>query len=235
MSGRADKHTGYRRVREILDRRYGTGLRYRLTDPVDILIATVLSQATTDTNSSAAFDQLKRRFPTWDRLATAPPDEVADLVRPAGFGPTRGQRLVQIAQRLKDDFGCVTLDELRNWDSELLLDYLQSLPGVGPKTAACVALFGFGLPVVPVDTHVMRVASRLGLIPEGLDISTAQRILSDLVSERELDLHMQLIAHGRAVCRPTRPRCDGCDLAEECQWRPDGKTRSGPLSAGGGF
>ncbi|MDI6895197.1 MAG: endonuclease III [Bacillota bacterium] len=209
-------------VDRLLQERYG-GDRSALllgqvdSNPVDVLVATVLSQATTDRASLAAFRRLKERFPRWEMLLGASTAQLEKLIAPAGLGRQKALRILDILKALQVRGGGVSLDFLRGMPAEEARRFLEGLPGVGPKTAACVLLFGLGRAAFPVDTHVYRVARRLGLVPEKVDRVRTQKILQEsLDPERYFRLHVNLIVHGRQVCRARRPRCSECPLAALC-------------------
>lgn len=178
---------------------------------------TVLSQHTSDANSGRAFANLKARFPTWDDVLEAPAEEVADAIRTGGLADTKSIRIQQILAEIGDREGSIDLTRLNSLPDHEVTDYLVSLPGVGPKTAACVLLFSMGRDAFPVDTHVHRVALRLGLIPPKTNADRAHRLLTDLTArEIRYELHVQLVRHGRTVCKPARPRCSDCVLFDLC-------------------
>jgi endonuclease-3 len=186
-------------------------------DPVAELVLTLLSQNTSDTNSGRAFTSLLSAFPTWDAVADAPVEQIEAAIQVGGLAKTKAPRLKAILQAVRQRapdwdlgfLGEVELEEAREW--------LRSLPGVGPKTAACVLLFALGRPALPVDTHVHRVAGRLGLIPAKTSAERAHEILERMVApELMYAWHMTLIKHGRRTCYARNPACPRCVLADVC-------------------
>jgi endonuclease III len=213
-----------RRLRTITDRlanEYGRPKLRPHRAPIDELVLTVLSQNTNDRNRDVAYFRLRERFPTWDAVAEAPVEEIEDAIRPGGLAPTKSVRIKQILDAIGDDdllwLEGAPLDEARA--------YLCALPGVGRKTAACVLLFSFGRPDVPVDTHVYRVGGRLGLWPPKLPLVKAHDELARLVGddgEFAYEAHVLLIRHGRRTCVARAPRCPDCPLRRIC---PEGRRR----------
>jgi endonuclease-3 len=184
---------------------------------IDETIATVLSQHTSDRNSERAFAQLKASFPGWEQVARAPAGQVADAIRCGGIADQKARRIQQILAAVREREGRIDLGRLHDLDDGAVEDYLISLPGVGPKTAACVLVFSMGRPAFPVDTHVHRIAARLGWIPPKTTAAQAHRVLTPVVPPSiRYDLHLALITHGRAVCRAQRPRCGTCVLRDRC-------------------
>jgi endonuclease-3 len=187
--------------------------------PLDELIATVLSQHTSDVNSAVAFSALRSRFPRWHDVMEAPVSSVADAIRPGGLANVKAPRIQAILRQVVAQSSSLSLDWLRELPVPQARAWLQSLPGVGPKTAACVLLFSLGLPAMPVDTHVHRVTRRLGLIKCDTDANQAHIMLERLIGEDRdaiYALHLNLIRHGREVCKAREPRCDRCALANVC-------------------
>ena len=186
---------------------------------IDEIIATVLSQHTSDVNSERAFAQLKDRFPSWEQVADADPDEVAGAIRCGGIADQKARRIQQILAAIEEREGRLDLGRLNDLDDESVETYLLSLPGVGPKTAACVLVFSMGRAAFPVDTHVHRVAIRLGWIPANTTADKAHQLLAPRVPPGiRYDLHVALIAHGRTVCKAQRPRCEVCVVRDLCDY-----------------
>lgn len=187
---------------------------------LDELIATVLSQHTSDHNSERAFTALRERFGSWEAVAAATDQAVADAIRSGGMAEQKAPRIRRILATVQAREGAADLSRLQTLDDAAVREYLTSLPGVGPKTAACVLLFSMGRPAFPVDTHVHRVAGRLGWIPPGAGAARAQDLLEELVPEEiRYPLHLALVTHGRRVCRARAPRCEGCVLHAGCPRR----------------
>lgn len=189
-------------------------------DAVAELVLTVLSQNTADTNSGRAFTQLMRRYPNWQAIADAPPEEVVATIQIGGLAQQKAPRIQQILRSVGARSPGWDLAFLRALPLEDARAWLRSLPGVGPKTAACVLLFALGLPAMPVDTHVERVAKRLGLIRERMTAEQAHTALEGLVEPADYyRFHMLLIKHGRRLCDARRPQCGQCPLAPDCPAR----------------
>ncbi len=213
-------------------------------DPVATLVNTILSQNTNDVNRDTAYERLRERFPregkgsetalSWEQVRDAPEEEVVDAIRPAGLGPTKGPRIQGALRTITEREGEITLDFLRDMSNEEARRWLTDLPGVGPKTAAIVLCFALGKPAFPVDTHVHRVSQRLGLIPEGTSREKAHDVLEDIVPEKlYYAFHLNLIAHGRAICHARSPECERCMLREACAyWR--GVTHAPAVEVEGG-
>lgn len=211
-----------RRVRAIRDKLreiYGSRRNDPHGDPVHELVLTILSQNTNDNNRDVAYRRLRDRFDGWDEVRDAPTIEVIEAIRPGGLANTKGPRIQEVLREIGPE---ADLDWLRQAPREEAVEYLTALPGVGRKTAACVMIFALDRPEIPVDTHVHRVGGRLGLFPMGISLEAAHdEMLAITDREDAYELHMNLIEHGRRVCRP-RPRCGECALARICPARRDG-------------
>jgi endonuclease III len=189
---------------------------------IDEVVATVLSQHTSDVNSERAFASLKDRYPHWEQVLDAPVGEVADAIRCGGIADQKAARIQRILAAIEEREGRIDLGRLHDLDDEAVEAYLVSLPGVGPKTAACVLVFSMGRAAFPIDTHVHRVATRLGWIPPRTTAEKAYRLLTPRVPpDIRYDLHIALITHGRTVCRARHPRCDACVLRDLCPFPPE--------------
>ncbi|MGE5596708.1 MAG: endonuclease III domain-containing protein [Hyphomicrobiales bacterium] len=196
---------------------YGMPVHVPHGDAIAELVLTVLSQNTADTNSGRAFTQLMRRYPSWDAVAVAPTEELVATIQLGGLAQQKAPRIQAILRAVAERSPGWHLEFLRDMPLEEARAWLRSLPGVGPKTAACVLLFALGLPAMPVDTHVERVAKRLGLIPEKLTPEQAHAALEALVPQDDYyRFHMLLIKHGRRTCTARRPLCERCPLEPDC-------------------
>jgi endonuclease-3 len=191
-------------------------------DPLEELILTVLSQNTSDVNRDRAYDAMRERFPTWEALAAADERHLAEAIRPGGLSNVKAPRILAILHRIRErEGGSLDLSWMRRAPSRRVRDYLTSLPGVGPKTAACVLAFSLGRPALPVDTHVYRVARRLGFIEPGVDAARAHGVMEEAVPPRlRVRMHVGLIRLGRQICRAGRPACETCPLQDLCPTAP---------------
>lgn len=202
----------------MLEELYGAPVAARV-DPLDLLVMTILSQNTTDVNSLKAYRSLKSAFPDYEDILISREKDIARLIKVGGLGEIKAQRIREALQRIKYDSSSLDLSFLEGLGKEAAMEYLLSLPGVGTKTASVVLLFGFGFPFMPVDTHVYRVSQRLGLIPKGASLEKAQRILEGTVpQEKYLSLHLNLIRHGRSICRARNPLHEQCGLRTICDY-----------------
>ncbi len=202
-----------------LAHRYGHP-RLEREDPLTLLVRTILSQNTSDRNRDVAFDALHGRWATWEAVLRAPTDEVAEAIKAAGLHHQRARRLHDVLGRVLEEAETLSLGFLERLPPEQAESWLLRLPGVGKKTAYIVLLMGFGIPRFPVDTHIQRVTTRLGIVPPKAEPHAA---LASIVPEgREEPLHLNLIRLGRQLCAARRPHCAACPLADLCA-HPAGK------------
>ncbi len=186
-------------------------------DPMTELVLTILSQNTSDANSGRAFMRLVARFPAWEALMAAPPQEIEREIAVGGLAKIKAPRIKAILEEVWGRRGSFDLSFLAQMPLAEAKEWLRSLPGVGPKTAACVLMFACGLPALPVDTHVHRVSQRLGLVPNKAGPAEAHDILEAMLRpEQVYPFHVSLIKHGRRLCRAQRPLCAGCPLLDGC-------------------
>ena len=209
------------RVRAIRDRLrelYGRPVNEPHGHPIAELVRTILSQNTNDHNRDVAYGRLREALPTWEEVRDAPLSAVEEAIRPGGLSQTKAPRIQDVLARLPTEGTEPTLEWIELADRDEAMAFLTALPGVGRKTAACVMIFSFGRPEVPVDVHVYRVGGRLGLFPPKAAFERAHdEMLAITDPDDAYELHMNLIEHGRRVCRP-RPRCGECGLRRMCPW-----------------
>ncbi|MGA2471019.1 MAG: DNA lyase [Solirubrobacteraceae bacterium] len=203
-----------RRVRARLRELYGIPSAAPHGRPLDELILTVLSQSTNDRNRDVAFRALRERFEGWEAVRDAPLEAVEEAIRPGGISKVKSRRIQEILRAIGDP---LSLDWMASAPVQASRDALCELPGVGRKTAACVLLFSFGLREVPVDTHVSRVATRLGLLRPGAPFEEQHdAMLAFTPPGAELELHLNLLRHGRRTCHARNPECSACALSRMC-------------------
>ncbi len=187
--------------------------------PLDELVLTILSQHTSDVNSVRAYEELRRRFPDWTEVAAAPVVAVADAIRSGGLAMQKAPRIQSALRTIYAQQGEYRLDFLADWPLEEARAYLTAINGVGPKTAAIVLLFALDRPALPVDTHVYRISQRLGLIGPKISEAQAHAILEPLLQPGQIyTFHLDMITHGRQVCKAQRPLCEICPLQRECDY-----------------
>ena len=185
------------------------------------LVLTILSQNTSDTNSGRAFMRLRSRLTTWEEMMSASPDEIVLQIQAGGLARIKAPRIKRILEEVWARLGSFDLSLLAEMPMDEAKAWLRSLPGVGPKTAACVLMFALGRPALPVDTHVHRVAQRLGLVLAKAGAAEAHDIIEAMLKPEEVyPFHISLIKHGRRLCRAQRPLCERCPLLDGCPGGP---------------
>jgi DNA (cytosine-5)-methyltransferase 1 len=214
-----------REVARILAVLYRTPDLGNKADPTDELVYILLARHTREGAYQHAFEALKQRFKSWDDLLDAPREEVERLVYSGGLSGKKTAALYAALGKLRETFGHCTLEPAREWPDEQLEAFLCDLPEVQRKSAYCIMMYSFGRQVFPSDTHVGRVLSRLGPYRElgldltGLDHKKLQRALADLIPPPlRHSLHVNLVEHGRAVCRSPKPLCGQCELRNFCRF-----------------
>lgn len=208
-------------IEHILDETYGPRKLAPGRDPVATLVSTILSQNTSDINTERAFASLRQRFPAWQDVVDANTNDVVDAIRSGGLANRKAPRIQDALDEIHERYGTYSLDTLDGMELEEAKQALLSIDGVGPKTAACVLLFALGKPALPVDTHVYRVARRLGLIDEATNPVQAHVKLEAMMegdADRTYRFHVEMISHGRAICHSRKPKCDICPLRSYCEY-----------------
>jgi endonuclease III len=185
-------------------------------DPVGQIVGTILSQNTTDTNSHKAYEQLCGTFPTWSAVRDAPREDIVEAIRSAGLAETKASTMQNVLNALPAPDGEPSLDELNDMDDEAATAYLVAFNGVGVKTAACVLVFALGRDICPVDTHVHRVANRLGLVATKARDRTYSALKSVIPAGKAYVAHVLLVRFGRRVCKARNPLCHACPVFDDC-------------------
>jgi endonuclease-3 len=220
-----------KRILRLLQREYGPRPLRLWGKAVPVLVETILSQNTSNRNSQAGYRILRRTFKTWDAVADAPVEKVERAIRISGLSNIKAPRIQSILRQIREEHGRIDLEFLKKRAPEEAMAYLRNFVGVGPKTANCLLLFSFGMPLFPVDTHIHRIALRMGLIPPEASAEQAHDLLAPAIApEDRYSLHVLLIEHGRKVCKPRNPRCGQCVLLKLC---PIGKFRMTVEAAAG--
>jgi endonuclease-3 len=186
---------------------------------IDELVSTILSQNTNDKNRDVAFNALIARFPTWEEVRDADPDEVINEIRPAGLANQKGPRMQKVLRQITEERGELNLDFLKDYAAEDALTWLTRFNGVGPKTASIVLQFALDIPAFPVDTHIYRVSGRLGLRPDKMTADQAHTHLAALFPPETYGPgHLNLIRLGREICLARKPKCEQCPLTDLCDY-----------------
>jgi endonuclease-3 len=207
-------------VIRLLSAEYGKRKWRPRQSPIEVLVQTILSQNTSDRNSGRAFEQLVASFGSWEDMANASIGEISHSIKAGGLGEVKAGYIKQALEEIRRRLAGFELDFLKKLPVDEARDWLRQLPGVGMKTASCVLLFSLGMPALPVDTHVLRVAKRLGLIDFKVSAEKAHKLLEDLVPPQDVyQFHVLLIEHGRKTCKVQRPRCKECVLRGLCPSR----------------
>ena len=201
----------------VLDAEYGRAPAQPHGDALTELVLALLSQHTSDHNSGRAFHRLIERYPSWEAVIEAPTAAVEEAIRPGGLAPTKAPRLQALLAEVRARVPDLDLGFLATLPIEEAKAWLRSLPGVGPKSTAVTLMFALGRPALPVDTHVGRVAKRLGLVAERASAERAHELLEAQLAPNEmLPFHVDLIQHGRRTCHARNPECERCPLLERC-------------------
>lgn len=215
-----DNRSWKRQVR-FLDKRlesvYHSPTHGNLKNPTDELFFILLTKKTPPSRYFQVYRDLRRSYRPWDKLVLASAVCVSRMLRPLGMENVRGMQLVRIAEQLQRQFGRVTLSPLKRMSLGEAKNFLLSLPGVGEKSARCVLMYSLGHDTSPMDAHATRVAARLGLLPEDCSAAVAHRIFDErLPRGMARRLHVNMVAHGRDICRPQRQKCEKCVVLCRC-------------------
>jgi endonuclease III len=209
-------------IHDLLVEVYGLPTWRPYLDPISEVVSTILSQNTNDGNRDVAFDRLRAVFPTWDEVRDAPVETIEAAIRPAGLAPQKAPRIKQGLQFITQQRGALNLDFLRELPLDEAKAWLTQINGIGPKTAAIVLLFSLGRPAFPVDTHIHRVARRLGLIDARLSAEKAHHALEQTIDPAlYYPFHLNVIRLGREICRARNPKCEICPLQSWCDYYQD--------------
>lgn len=188
------------------------------SDILDTLIATKLSQNTTDKTSSVAFNNLKREFKSWDEVSEAPVSKIRNLIKICGLADTKSKDIKALLKQIKDERGKINLDYLKDLTDEEVYTELTKYKGIGVKTASCVLVFSLAREVFPVDTHIHRVLNRLGIVKTKSAEETFEKAKKIIPGKKKYFLHRAIIMFGRNICRANNPFCGSCFLYKECSY-----------------
>ena len=204
-------------VNDILIALYCSPNHGNKSDPLDELIYIHLSKKTNEHGYTEAYNKLLSSFPEWQGLADADISTVKKIIASAGLGNQRAKEIINNMKSIKSKFGNETLEPLRRWSDSKAFNFLVALQGIGPKSALCILMYSLCRQVFPVDTHVQTVSERLGFVTPSLHHDEAQTELAELFPKKtRYDLHVNMLAHGRKICKKNKPMCEHCNLAKFC-------------------
>ena len=208
-----------RQINNLLIKKYGIPPRSKKPpDPVDMLIATILSQNTNDKNSYKAFQNLKEKYSNWEEVAQLSASKIERIIKVAGLGKQKSKAIKNFLSSLLKEKGKISLNYLYKMENEEILNELISFPGVGVKTASCVLLFSLRKNFCPVDTHVHRTTNRIGIVKASAPDKTFQILNNSMPDGIAHQFHTNLIRLGREICRPAKPNCQICPLLRICMY-----------------
>ena len=209
----------YTPIAEALTQVYGELDWSRNQDGMDELVSCILSQSTNDTNRDRAFARLKSHYESWEAVRISDLDELVEVIRPAGLANQKAPRIQDVLAAIYQTAGEYSIDFLDQMSIDVAKDWLVSLKGIGPKTAAIVLCFAYGRPAFPVDTHIYRVSKRIGFLPEKLSANDAHPVMEAMVPATDYyQFHIQLIQHGRDTCHARKPSCELCCISAHCDY-----------------
>jgi endonuclease-3 len=210
-----------RAVHDALEAHFGVPVWSRRADPLTSLIVTILSQNTNDVNRDRAYSSLRARFRTWEDVLAAEPEAVAEAIRVGGLSGQKSVRIKRVLEWVGDTYGALSLDAICEMPTDEVFELLGALPGVGTKTISVVLSFACGRDVFPVDTHIHRIARRLGFVPTSASAEKTHRTMAVLVPQgKAYSFHINLLRFGRSICKAGRPRCGECFIFKHCQYHP---------------
>lgn len=207
-------------INKLLVERFGIPKRNKkLPNPVDSLIATILSQNTNDKNSYRAFNNLKEKFKSWEEVSSTPRYKIEQAIKVAGLGKQKSNSIKNFLSGLKNKNGRISLSYIKKMRDDEVLSELTSYDGIGVKTASCVLLFAMDRNVCPVDTHVHRILNRTGLVKTKTPDKTFYAINKNMPQKIAHRFHTNLIRLGREVCKPAKPNCAACPVLKVCEYK----------------
>lgn len=202
-----------------LERTFGVPELDTPSDPLDMLIGVILSQATTNANSDRTFAALKEKYPTWDDALKARESSIAKTIHLGGLANQKAKVIKNLLRQIKEEHGTLDLNFLHKLSTKEAVSYLKNFRGIGPKTIACTLLFACHKNIFPLDTHIFRILRRVGMIPQKCSDEKAHEILDDIVPDGKCySFHVNLIRLGRTVCKPQNPQCERCPIVEYCDY-----------------
>jgi len=211
------KKSNIEQILTLLVKEYGYRQWQPRSDPISELVQTILSQNTSDVNSHRAFISLISSFPDWQAITQARIQDISASIRSGGLADVKAKYIKRALEYIYQKRGELKLEFLKQLSLEEARDWLVQIPGVGIKTASCVLLFSLSMPALPVDTHIFRVAKKLGLIYSNVSVDQAHRLLGEMVPDSDIfTFHVTLIEHGRKICKAQHPRCPDCVLQQIC-------------------
>lgn len=197
---------------------YGTPRFGNPVDPLDDLIFIILSNKTNSATACRTYQHLRTRFPRWDGILRAPISALRSILRPSGLSTVKSRQIRAMLRQIKKDFRACNLDALQRVSSSVAENYLISLKGVSEKVAKCVMMYTLAMPVLPVDTHVHRISSRLGWTARKRADQCHAELEALIRPSLRLNFHVACIAHGRTICRPRNPKCQSCPVSRYCEF-----------------
>jgi endonuclease-3 len=191
----------------------------RLPNPIDTLIATILSQNTNDNNSYRAYQNLKKKYPTLRKLSSAKRTEIEKVIRAAGLGKQKSGAIKSLLTTINKNGETLNRQYFKNKTDDEILEVISSIKGIGVKTASCVLLFSLNRNVCPVDTHVHRTLNKIGIVNTKTPEKTFEQIKNNLPEGIAHQFHTNLIKLGRGICKPAKPLCSICPIFKQCEYK----------------